>query len=55
MVFVFTEQFPELHGLEQQLHRLEAALKVDTDLIIIMTSLLLLGWEVVKSRINNSV
>ena len=34
VVFHFTEQFPELHGLEQQLHRLETALKVDKNVMM---------------------
>jgi len=44
------EQFPELHGLESQLHRLEAALKVPISLLLLVLCcivMMLLGRKVV--------
>ena len=37
-LFINLEQFPELHGLESQLHRLEAALKVNCSLLLLALS-----------------
>ena len=53
--FTNLEQFPELHGLESQLHRLEAALKVTCYIVVHVCYSVLLGWQAVPDRIDDTL